>query len=171
MSALLTYRSRNSFESKFGRNTPDPTRHRTINAPQRQPENIHEENWAVHNEGFRKGRKLAPSGTSTPDSENETSLHPSSSATSLNGGRRPQTFFTAQSYLRYQGDKFVKRFDANCYIAITRKLDTHDISRDRGGDVKAALRTLSQPALVIGKFSAVPDLKLELKRNKCLRVF
>jgi homoserine O-acetyltransferase len=39
--------------------------------------------------------------------------------------------FSAQSYLRYQGDKFIARFDANCYIHITRKLDTHDVARGR----------------------------------------
>ena len=33
--------------------------------------------------------------------------------------------------MRYQGDKFISRFDANCYIHITRKLDTHDIARGR----------------------------------------
>ncbi|KAK9238317.1 Alpha/Beta hydrolase protein [Lipomyces kononenkoae] len=150
MSALLTYRSRNSFESKFGRNTPDPARHRTMTAAQRQPENIYEENWAVHNEGFKLGKKLASSGTPTPEAENPPELSHSESSTSLNGTKRHQTFFSAQNYLRYQGEKFVKRFDANCYIAITRKLDTHDISRDREGDVRHALSTLMQPALVIG---------------------
>ncbi|KAK9334058.1 Alpha/Beta hydrolase protein [Lipomyces starkeyi] len=150
MSALLTYRSRNSFESKFGRNVPDPASHRTVIAPQRQPENILEENWAVHNEGFKLGKKLASSNALTPETETPPTLNHTSSSTSLNGTKRPQTFFTAQNYLRYQGEKFVKRFDANCYIAITRKLDTHDISRDREGDVRHALSTLMQPALVIG---------------------
>lgn len=41
--------------------------------------------------------------------------------------------FSAQSYLRYQGDKFVKRFDANCYIHLTRKMDSHDVARGRWG--------------------------------------
>lgn len=46
----------------------------------------------------------------------------------------------------------MKRFDANCYIAITRKLDTHDVSRGRiaNGDVREALRMIEQPTLVIG---------------------
>jgi homoserine O-acetyltransferase len=39
--------------------------------------------------------------------------------------------FSAQSYLRYQGDKFVKRFDANCYVHLTRKMDAHDVARGR----------------------------------------
>ncbi|KNE64647.1 homoserine O-acetyltransferase [Allomyces macrogynus ATCC 38327] len=63
--------------------------------------------------------------------------------------------FSAQSYLRYQGDKFVHRFDANCYVAITRKLDTHDLARPYDEDVDpdeaytAALQRLTQPTLVL----------------------
>ncbi|KAG6885237.1 hypothetical protein C0993_004531 [Termitomyces sp. T159_Od127] len=43
----------------------------------------------------------------------------------------PTPLFCAQSYLRYQGQKFLARFDANCFIHITHKMDTHDISRGR----------------------------------------
>ena len=64
--------------------------------------------------------------------------------------KRTAHFFSAQSYLRYQGTKFVGRFDANCYIAITRKLDTHDVSRGRTDTVKEALSQIRQPALVLG---------------------
>ena len=42
------------------------------------------------------------------------------------------------------------RFDSNCYIAITRKLDTHDVSRDRAASVSEALKQIQQPALVLG---------------------
>lgn len=71
-------------------------------------------------------------------------------------------YFSAQSYLRYQGEKFIKRFDANCYIAITRKLDTHDISRYRYPEgtgpedldpvsaLHYALSLIEQPTLVLG---------------------
>ncbi|PUU77410.1 Alpha/Beta hydrolase protein [Tuber borchii] len=162
MSALLTYRSRNSFESRFGRNTPDPARHPYINSQaQRSPTTPSEEHWAVHNEGFRNARRLSssPSSPTTetfPESQ-ETSTASSSGSTTPSSSVGPPikkhvpTYFSAQSYLRYQGDKFVKRFDANCYIAITRKLDTHDVSRGRtDGDVHAALQMLQQPALIIG---------------------
>lgn len=77
--------------------------------------------------------------------------------------KRISTYYSAQSYLRYQGEKFIKRFDANCYIAITRKLDTHDVSRGRTDDdtssddntplsdqVNAALRLIEQPTLILG---------------------
>ncbi|KAL1843613.1 hypothetical protein VTK73DRAFT_2807 [Phialemonium thermophilum] len=60
------------------------------------------------------------------------------------------TYFSAQSYLRYQGAKFVRRFDSNCYIAMTRKLDTHDVSRGRAATVAEALALIQQPTLVLG---------------------
>ncbi len=60
------------------------------------------------------------------------------------------TYFSAQSYLRYQGSKFVKRFDSNCYIAMTRKLDTHDVSRNRAESIAEALALIEQPVLVLG---------------------
>ncbi|CAG7960586.1 unnamed protein product [Penicillium salamii] len=167
MSALLTYRSRNSFESRFGRNVPDPTKRLNINGTERQPSPPNE-HWAIHNDGHRSGsrsenRQGSPvpqtefmdpqfSGTKTfaPDVEDKPKLTPS-------GRPRPPTYFSAQTYLRYQGDKFVKRFDANCYIAMTRKLDTHDVSRHRANPATAAqdtvieaLRRVEQPALVLG---------------------
>jgi homoserine O-acetyltransferase len=71
----------------------------------------------------------------------------------LTGGEtlpNSSTYFSAQSYLRYQGEKFVKRFDSNCYIAMTRKLDTHDVSRGRAESVAEALKMIEQPTLVLG---------------------
>lgn len=49
----------------------------------------------------------------------------------------------------------MKRFDSNCYIAITRKMDTHDVSRQRVdassvNPVAEALAMIQQPALIIG---------------------
>jgi len=69
--------------------------------------------------------------------------------------RRATAYFSAQSYLRYQGEKFIKRFDANCYIAITRKLDSHDVSLhcpdlDSKDPLHDALALIEQPTLVLG---------------------
>lgn len=166
MSALLTYRSRNSFESRFGRNVPDPTRKQNINGAPRLP-TPPDDHWAVHNDGHKSSRSSRPpTGTSSPVQQPEhqftdpqfngtTTFSANPSPSPSSNGVRPTTYFSAQSYLRYQGDKFVKRFDSNCYIAITRKLDTHDVSRQRTDPssvtpVHDALSTIKQPALVIG---------------------
>jgi homoserine O-acetyltransferase len=164
MSALLTYRSRNSFESRFGRNVPDPSKRQNINGTERLPTPPNE-HWAIHNDGH-KGN-WSPSGRSSPALEKTevqymdpqfsgTKTFSKTIATHDAGNtKRPPTYFSAQSYLRYQGEKFVKRFDANCYIAITRKLDTHDVSRQRASPtsenpVREALGQIEQPTLVLG---------------------
>lgn len=67
-----------------------------------------------------------------------------------NKSKKP-TVFSAQNYLRYQGDKFIGRFDANCYIAITRKMDVHDIAAGRG-ELVDVLDNIVQPSLVIGMY-------------------
>ena len=39
--------------------------------------------------------------------------------------------FEVEKYLRYRGDSFVKRFDANSYLYITKAMDYFDVSDDR----------------------------------------
>jgi homoserine O-acetyltransferase/O-succinyltransferase len=172
MSALLTYRSRDSFEARFGRNTPDLSKKPSINQGQ-STNGVQNEHWSIHNHGHqrakgsRDSRPVSRSGTvsaspSHPDSPDRqpTFRDPQFTGTTefeipvpvveRNSPRPTHHYFSAQSYLRYQGNKFVNRFDANCYIAITRKLDTHDVSRDRAPTVKEALSQIQQPALVLG---------------------
>ncbi|HQP91272.1 MAG TPA: homoserine O-acetyltransferase [Candidatus Omnitrophota bacterium] len=41
------------------------------------------------------------------------------------------TDFEVEGYLRYRGDNFVKRFDANSYLYITKAMDYFDLSSDK----------------------------------------
>ena len=59
-----------------------------------------------------------------------------------------EDLFAVESYLRYQGRQLVERFDAATYVALTRAMDTHDVSRGRG-DCEEVLRSLRQPTLVV----------------------
>lgn len=164
MSALLTYRSRNSFEARFGRNIPDPSKMQTIRERPR-PSTPSEAHFHIHNDGHvvkRKSLSRSNSNATISDDPKAAAAVLEANAAdpqfhgpkkeSLTGGDSlpTSTYFSAQSYLRYQGNKFVKRFDSNCYIAMTRKLDTHDVSRNRADTVGEALALIEQPTLVLG---------------------
>ncbi|KXX74546.1 Homoserine O-acetyltransferase [Madurella mycetomatis] len=166
MTALLTYRSRNSFEARFGRNIPDPSRRQTIRE-RPTPSTPSEAHFHIHNDGHKwkrtppsrqnsDGERVPGTRDASPGDAVQAAPDPQfngSQRGSLTGGEvmpAGSTYFSAQSYLRYQGEKFVKRFDSNCYIAITRKLDTHDVSRGRAATVAEALAMIEQPTLVLG---------------------
>jgi homoserine O-acetyltransferase/O-succinyltransferase len=53
-----------------------------------------------------------------------------------------QTDFAIEGYLRYKGNRFTERFDANSYLYITKALDYFDLSN--GHDHLAAAFTHSQ---------------------------
>ena len=56
--------------------------------------------------------------------------------------------FDVERYLRHQGVKLVKRFDANAYVTLTRAMDRHDLGRGRVSCTEA-LRAIGHPVLVI----------------------
>jgi homoserine O-acetyltransferase len=58
--------------------------------------------------------------------------------------------FKASSYLNYQGDKLVKRFNAYSYWLLTKSMDSHHLGRGRGGDLIKVLQSIRQPTLIIG---------------------
>ncbi|BBZ45661.1 homoserine O-acetyltransferase MetX [Mycobacterium parmense] len=57
--------------------------------------------------------------------------------------------YAVQSYLEYQGDKLLSRFDAGSYVVLTEALNSHDVGRGRGG-VRKALRRCPVPVVVGG---------------------
>jgi homoserine O-acetyltransferase len=56
--------------------------------------------------------------------------------------------FEVESYLRHQGSTFVRRFDANSYLTITRAMDFFDLAQEHGGDVAAPFRGTATRFLV-----------------------
>lgn len=169
MAAMLTYRTRDSYERRFGRDimpppssptTPPSQSSITITAASTSSE-IHRRN---HNEGHRHQNSsaapppppppsssiglLTAGGSPKPFSGTATTNNQNTPA-NITSGHQPQVY-SAHSYLRYQAAKFNERFDANCYIALSRKMDAHDVSYNRG-PYEDVVRSIEQPVLVIGK--------------------
>jgi homoserine O-acetyltransferase len=58
--------------------------------------------------------------------------------------------FEVESYLRHQADSFVKRFDANTYLYMSRALTYFDLAREHGrGSLSRALEGLEARTLLI----------------------
>jgi len=57
--------------------------------------------------------------------------------------------FLAASYLRYQGSKLTKRFNAFSYWTLTKAMDSHDLGRGRGG-VEMALKSIHAQVFAVG---------------------
>jgi homoserine O-acetyltransferase/O-succinyltransferase len=59
-----------------------------------------------------------------------------------------KTEFQVESYLKYQGDRFVERFDANTYLYLTRAMDYFDLA-GKYGSLSQAFSSVTANVLVI----------------------
>ncbi|OAL27527.1 hypothetical protein AYO22_03431 [Fonsecaea multimorphosa] len=138
MIGMLTYRSYTSFEARFGRRK----------AGQKRPPQT-----------FSRPMTSMPS-PPLPAAQDDIPETAASKTEAHSFG--PTTIYSAQSYMQYQADKFLKRFDANCYIHLLRKMDSHDVTRERTPamqlpfeehpslkSVAAVLASCTAPALVV----------------------
>lgn len=104
--------------------------------------------WYRSSEAYASkfGRRLQPASPGSPAAK--------ALASSGGGGRGAPDSYAVECYLEHQGCKFVDRFDANCYVSLTRTLDSHDVGRDRGS-VEEVLAGVKQPVTVVGVTSDV----------------
>ena len=58
--------------------------------------------------------------------------------------------FQVESYLDYQGNKFVERFDANTYLYVTKAMDYFDVAMTYGeGDLEKAMEKIKSRMLIL----------------------
>lgn len=71
--------------------------------------------------------------------------------------------FQVESYLRYQGESFVERFDANTYLLMTKALDYFDPAAEHSGDLSAALANVTAKFLLV---SFTSDWRFSPERSR-----
>jgi homoserine O-acetyltransferase len=57
--------------------------------------------------------------------------------------------FAVESYLRYRGQNFPRRFDANSYLYVTKAIDYFDLAAPHGGDLVAAFADVTARFMVL----------------------
>jgi homoserine O-acetyltransferase len=58
--------------------------------------------------------------------------------------------FDVENYLMYHGEEITRRFDANCYLYLTKMMDLHDIGQGRGDTEAACEPFRKKPFLAVG---------------------
>lgn len=137
--------------------------------------------WAI---GIHEGQRMAMRGDATLYDDSPQAGQAgmrSSRAFALSFYRTPELFnlrqaedtdekvddFKVSSYFRYQGDKFVERYDAQCYYQQLDFLDTHNMARGRDS-MATALGQIKAKTLCIGLSS---DLLAPVSEQKRLAKF
>ena len=59
-----------------------------------------------------------------------------------------------ESYLQYQGNKFIERFDANCFLYITKAADYFDLAREYGNDSLVKAFSLCKTKFLVVSYSS-----------------
>ena len=85
--------------------------------------------------------------------------------------------FQVESYLRYQGEEFSGRFDANTYLLMTKALDYFDPAATHGGDLAATLANVKADYCIMSfttdwRFSParsreIVDALMAARKNVC----
>ena len=85
--------------------------------------------------------------------------------------------FQVESYLRYQGEEFSGRFDANTYLLMTKALDYFDPAAAQGGDLAATLAHVKAQYCIMSfttdwRFSParsreIVDALMDARKNVC----
>jgi homoserine O-acetyltransferase/O-succinyltransferase len=123
MMAHITYVSDASMDRKFGRKrrAPKPARLEVDPAPISDP-----------------SAPPMPTATNSP-----------LAALAPGAGYNFDVQFEVESYLRYQGESFINRFDANSYLYITRAIDHFDLAAAYGS-LEKAFEHVEAETLIVG---------------------
>ncbi|MGV6989107.1 homoserine O-acetyltransferase MetX [Testudinibacter sp. P80/BLE/0925] len=77
-------------------------------------------------------------------------------------------YFQVESYLSYQGKKFLDRFDANSYLHLTRALDLYDPALNYDHDIKQALSRIKARYILVAVANDQLFKAVDMRKSKAL---
>ena len=151
MCAVLSYKSSESFERQFARKLQPAAGKKRAKKDQLTPVTTPPSSPGLnHSPEDSSKLPMVPSDRTSLTGIPARSLTPKPTGTSTLNRDEPEMIFSAQAYLRYQAQKLVAYFDANCFMHNSYKACTHDISRDRlpASTLESVLSSLPPTLLV-----------------------